>query len=641
MACVAGAAWVVPTARGQGDGSMLVADGIPSAPAGLKERLAPYLESRAASFQGWHPVRREMLVLTRFADTMQVHAVSHPGGDRKQWTFSSEPVASARYRPVTGDAVLMSQDTGGGEFFQLYLRDVATGRTTRLTDGKSRNTGATWSRDGKQVAWSSTRRNGKDTDVWVMDPSRPGEARMAWQREGGGWQVMDWSPDGRSLLVLEYVSINEAWIHVLDVATGTARLLTPREGKASHADARFSADGRRVFCSSDAGAEFRRLTVIDVGTGRREGWLPGLEWDVEALEASPDGKWLAVVSNEDGVGVLRLVDARNGRERRRAALPKGVITGLEWHPTGREVGFTLSHARSPADAHSWDVRTGVVTRWTESEAGGLDVGRFAEPELVRVKGFDGTSVSGFLYRPDRARFPGPRPVLVVIHGGPESQSRPVFLGRGNYYLEEMGVALLYPNVRGSAGYGKTFLMLDNGARREDSVKDVGSFLDWIGKDAGLDAGRVAVTGGSYGGYMTLASLVHYSARLRCGVDVVGISSFVTFLERTQDYRKDLRRAEYGDERDPAMRELLGKISPLTRVRDIRVPLMVVQGLNDPRVPASEAEQIVKAVRGAGGECWYLLAKDEGHGFAKKRNVDFQFLSTVQFLGRHLASPDAR
>ena len=620
---------------------MLVADGIPPASAGLKERVAPYLESRAASFQGWHPSRREILVLTRFADTMQVHAVAQPGGDRRQWTFSQEPVASAKYRPGTGDAVLLSQDTGGGEFFQLFLREVATGRTTRLTDGKSRNTGAAWSKSGKEVAWASTRRNGKDTDIWVMDPAHPEQARMAWERQGGGWQVMDWSPDGRSLLVLEYVSINEAWLHLLDTATGSARLITPKAEVSSHADARFSADGRRVYCTSDAGSEFRRLTVIDLATGRREAWLKDLGWDVEAVEPSHDGKWIAVVSNEDGVGVLRLIDARTGREKRRALLAKGVVSGLEWHPSSHEVGFTLSHARSPADAHSWDVRTGLVTRWTQSEAGGLDVGRFAEPEIVRVQGFDGTKVSGFLYRPDPARFPGPRPVLVVIHGGPESQSRPVFLGRGNFYLEEMGVALLYPNVRGSAGYGKTFLLLDNGAKREDSVKDIGAFLDWIGRDKGLDAGRVAVTGGSYGGYMTLASLVHYSPRLRCGVDVVGISSFVTFLERTQDYRKDLRRAEYGDERDPAMRDLLGRISPLTRVRDIRVPLFVVQGLNDPRVPVGEAEQIVKAVRGGGGECWYLLAKDEGHGFAKKRNVDFQFLSTVQFLGRHLLANDTR
>jgi dipeptidyl aminopeptidase/acylaminoacyl peptidase len=352
---------------------------------------------------------------------------------------------------------------------------------------------------------------------------------------------------------------------------------------------------------------------------------------VEAVEVSPDGRLLAVVTNEDGVSMLRLVDAAKGKVRRKVNLPAGLISGLEWSGDGKEVGFTLSHARSPADAYSMTVKSGAVTRWTASETGGFQSDRLREPELVRVKSFDGRTVSGFLYRPDPVKFPGRRPLLISIHGGPESQSRPVFLGRNNYFLEEMGVALLYPNVRGSAGYGKTFLTLDNGMKREDSVKDIGAFLDRVAKDAALDPARVAVTGGSYGGYMSLASLILHGDRLRCGIDIVGISSFVTFLERTQDYRRDLRRVEYGDERDPAMRVHQEKISPLTNARKIRVPLLVVQGANDPRVPAGEADQIVKAVREGGVECWYVLAKDEGHGFAKKKNVDYQFFATVQFL----------
>lgn len=618
------------------DTSNLVVDGVPAFAADQLERVSPYLESRSALLQGWHPVRREMLVLTRFADSMQVHSVDHPGGARRQLTFLAEPVASARYRPVSGDAILLSQDTGGGEFFQLYLRTLSDGRTVRLTDGKSRNTSARWSKSGRWIAWASTRRNGKDTDIWVMDPAQPQNARMVLECRGGGWSVMDWSQDDRTLLVGEYVSINEAALHLLDVGAGRLEGLTARGAeKVSWADARFSADGKAVFCTSDGDGEFHRLVRVDLATRRPELWLRDANWDVEALEPSPDGKWLAVVTNEDGVSVLRLLDAKTGKEKRRAALPAGVITGLDWAAGGREVGFTLSHARSPADAYSWDVSSGAVTRWTASEAGGLDVTRFAEPELVRVNSFDGRGVSGFLYRPDAKRFPGPRPVLLVIHGGPESQSRPVFLGRNNYLIEEMGVALFYPNVRGSAGYGKSFLLLDNGVRREDSVRDIGAFLDWIGQDGGLDRERVGVMGGSYGGYMTLASLAQFGPRLRCGVDIVGISHFVTFLERTQDYRKDLRRAEYGDERDPAVREVLERISPLTRVKEIRAPLFVVQGLNDPRVPVGEAEQIVKAVRSNGGACWYLLAKDEGHGFAKKRNVDFQFNATVRFLGEHL------
>jgi dipeptidyl aminopeptidase/acylaminoacyl peptidase len=308
---------------------------------------------------------------------------------------------------------------------------------------------------------------------------------------------------------------------------------------------------------------------------------------------------------------------------------------VKCHANSRDLGFNLNSAKSPADAYSLDTKTGKLERWTESETGGLDPTDFVEPELVRIRSFDGLEISGFLYRPDPGKFPGPRPVLVQIHGGPESQSRPGFQARNNYYVNELGVAVFLPNVRGSSGFGKTFLTLDNGFKREDTVRDIGAFLDWIQRDTRLDKSRIAVIGGSYGGYMVLASMVHYSDRLCCGVDIVGISNFLTFLKNTQDYRRDLRRAEYGDERDAAMAEFLGKISPANQANKIRKPLFVVQGLNDPRVPASESEQMVKAIRASGGNVWYLLAKDEGHGFQKKKNSDFMFLSTVMFLQEHL------
>jgi dipeptidyl aminopeptidase/acylaminoacyl peptidase len=299
------------------------------------------------------------------------------------------------------------------------------------------------------------------------------------------------------------------------------------------------------------------------------------------------------------------------------------------------LAFSLTSAKSPSDVHSLDTQSGKVERWTESETGGLNPAGFVEPELVRLKSFDGLEISGFLYLPDARKFPGPRPVLVNIHGGPEGQSRPIFQARNNFWMTELGVALFYPNVRGSTGQGKTFVTLDNGFKREDTVKDIGAFLDWITRDSRFDKSRVAVTGGSYGGYMSLACMAHFSDRLRCGIDVVGISNFLTFLKNTQDYRRDLRRVEYGDERDPAMAEFLGKISPANHADQIRKPLFVVQGLNDPRVPASESQQMVKAIRDQGGTAWFLMAKDEGHGFQKKRNVDFQFCSTVLFLKQHL------
>ncbi len=617
--------------------SNLVADGVPAISDELREDVSRYLEFRAARLTGWHPQRREMLISTRFADTPQLHLVGMPGGERRQITFRKEPVSGGSFRPKSGDCIVFSQDTGGGEFYQLYRFDISDGRVTLLTDGKSRNSGPRWARSGRQFAYTSTRRTGKDTDIYVMDPADPKSDRLVLQREGGGWSVSDWSEDETKLLITEYVSANESSVHLLDLATGALKALTPPQGaeKAVHEGAKFARDGRSFFVASDRGSEFAQLVQIDLASGERQVLTKDVPWDVEEFALSPDGKTIALLTNEDGAGVLRLIDTTSGRELPRPKLPLGAVSGLDWHESGKDLGFTLDAARSSRDAFSLDVTTGAVTRWTESETGGLDASKFAEPALVKFPSFDERQISAFVYRPDAKKFPGRRPVIVNIHGGPESQARPDFLGRSNYYLDELGCALVFPNVRRSAGYGKTFLTLDNGMKREDSVRDIGALLDWIGKQPDLDASRVAVMGGSYGGYMVLACLTHFSDRLRCGIDVVGISNFVSFLKNTQDYRRDLRRVEYGDERDPAMAEFLAKISPLNNVEKISQPLFVVQGKNDPRVPVTEAEQMVKALRDRGGACWYLMATDEGHGFGKKRNADFQFLSQILFLKQFL------
>ena len=614
----------------------LVVEGVPAITPELRKDVGRYLEFRAAAFNSWHPQRREMLLSTRFADSTQLHLVKAPGGARQQLTFFPDPVAGGSFEPKTGDYLVFSQDTGGGEFFQLYRYDLADGKVTLLTDGKARNSGGTSANGGGRFAYTSTRRNGKDTDLYVITPATPSSDKLMLQLSGGGWRVSDWSPDNATILLTEYVSINESHLWSFDLQSSLLERVTPKTGeKISWTGASFAKDGRSLFVTSDQGSEFQRLCRYDLASHQLRPLTPNLKWDVESFDLSPDGKTLAFVSNEDGVSVLHLLDAKSGRELRTPKLPLGVITGLEWHENNRDLGFTLSSARSPADVYSLDVRKGTLERWTESETGGLNAQTFIEPELIKLKSFDGLDISAFVYRPDARKFPGKRPAIISIHGGPESQSRPIFQARNNYYLNELGVALVVPNVRGSDGYGKTFLTLDNGFKREDSVKDIGAVIDWIRKDAALDGERIAVMGGSYGGYMTLASMVHFSDRLRCGVDVVGISSFITFLKNTQDYRRDLRRVEYGDERDPAMAAHLDKISPLTSVKKIGKPLFVVQGRNDPRVPVTEAEQMVKAIRENGGQAWYLMAKDEGHGFAKKKNADFQFISTILFYQEHL------
>ncbi len=614
----------------------LVVEGVPPVPADLRANVSRYLEFRSAVFNAWHPVRREMIITTRFGDAAQLHHVKMPGGDRKQLTFLPEPVAGGSFEPKTGEFIVFSQDKGGGEFYQLYRYDLADGKITLLTDGKSRNSGRRWSHGGQLLAYTSTARNGRDADIHLLNPRDPRSARLLVEVSGGGWGIADWSSDDRKLLLVEYVSINESYLYFADTKTGARSILTQKGGpKVSYGSARFSADALTVFATTDRDAEFRRLVKIDVATGKHTPLTAHIPWDVDEFELSPDGSLIAFVTNEDGVGVLHLLDVKTEKERPAPKLPLGTVANLEWHRNGRDLAFNLNSAKSTYDVYSLDVTTGKVERWTESETGGLNPATFVEPEIVKLKGFDGLAFSAIVYRPDPARFPGPRPVVISIHGGPEGQSHPGFQARFNYYLNELGVALVYPNVRGSAGYGKTFLTLDNGFKREDSVKDIGSVIDWIKQDARFNGARIAVMGGSYGGYMVLASMVHYNDRLRCGVDVVGISNFVTFLQNTQDYRRDLRRVEYGDERDPQMRAFLEKISPANHASSIRKPLFVVQGKNDPRVPLSEAEQMVKAIRDHGGRVWYLMAKDEGHGFAKKRNADFQFLSTILFLQENL------
>ena len=631
----------------------IVTQNVPPVPASVAESVGRYTEFRAASFSSWHPTRREMLIRTRFADTNQLHLVTMPLGARSQQTFFPDSVSSGSFDPVAGAYFVFNKDTGGNEFAQIYRQDFATGDVTLLTDGKSRNSPGVWPRTGGVIAYTSTRRNRKDADFYVMNPADPKTDKMISQSDSPGWEVLDF--DGAEILAEHFVSINESSLYMIDTRSGNRWMVTPDQPageKVAWSGGKFAADGRHVFTVTDSGSEFARLAVIQPKDPPKtkaqiefgiEYLSPDAKWDVEAFAASDDGKFLAYVTNEDGVAVPHLIDIVTRRTYELPKLPAGRITTLDWHKDNNALSISLSSARSPSDVYVFDcaptrldpTKSPTLTRWTQSETAGLNTSNFVEPQLIRWKSFDGKEISGFLYSPDPQRFPGKRPVIVNIHGGPESQFRPQFLGGINYYLNVLGVAVVFPNVRGSAGYGKTFLTLDNGKLREDSVKDVGALLDWIKTKGDLDADRIMITGGSYGGYMTLACSVHFADRIRCSVDVVGISNFVTFLEHTEPYRQDLRRAEYGDERDPDMREFLTKIAPLTSVARITKPIMIVQGANDPRVPRTEADQMVEALKKQGTEVSYLLAKDEGHGFAKKKNYEYQFYSTVAFIRRRL------
>jgi dipeptidyl aminopeptidase/acylaminoacyl peptidase len=613
----------------------LVLDNVPAIPAALAETVGRYAENRSAFPSDWHPQRREMLIATRFGNTVQTHLVKMPGGARQQLTFFPEPVRGGRFHPRGADYFVFSKDVVGGEWYQLYRYDLATRNSTLLTDGKSRNLEGPWSTGGDLIAHTSTRRTGQDTDLWVMNPADPKTDHLLTQLKGGGWAPEDWSPDDKKILLLEEVSINESYVWLVDAASGDKTALTPRQTgeQVAYSRARFSKDGKGVYLTTDKGSEFQRLVYLDLASKQTTVLTPNIPWDVDEFALSHDGKTLAFVTNEDGLSALHLLDTATRHVRPAPKLPVGVVGGLLWHRNNRDLAFALTTARSPNDCYSLDVITGRVERWTSSETA-VNTDTFPQAQLVRWKSFDGMMISGFLYHPP-AKFAGKHPVLVDIHGGPEGQSRPGFLVHDNYYLNELGIALVFPNVRGSTGRGKTFTKLDNGFLRQDTYKDINALFDWIAAQPDLDADRIAVIGGSYGGHMTLAISTFYSGRIRCSIDVVGMSNLVTFLEHTEAYRRDLRRVEYGDERDPKMLEFLESIAPMNNLEKIQKPMLVVAGKNDPRVPVSESDQIVAGLKKQGTPVWYLMAKDEGHGYQKKANQDFLLYTTVVFLQQYL------
>jgi dipeptidyl aminopeptidase/acylaminoacyl peptidase len=617
-------------------GENLVAEGIPAIPAAIADDVLRYTEARAVGFSNWHPTERKILITTRFGDVNQLHQVGAPGAFRQQLTFFPDRVLGGSFQPTTGEYMVFTKDVGGGEWFQFYRYDLKDGAITLLTDGKSRNTSPQWSTKGDRIAYTSNRRSNSDFDVHLIDPRDPKSNRMILQLQGNGWGVQDWSADDSKFALMEFISANESYIWIVDAASGEKKLLTPKNAgeEVSYSGVEFTPDGKGMWTTSDRGSEFSRLAYIDLVTGKETPLANNINWDVTAFDLSEDGKLLAYVTNENGLSVLRILDTATRKERPIPKLPVGIYGGLEFHKSGKELGFTINSARTPSDMYSLSVATGKLERWTFSETGGINLAELPEPKLIEWKSFDGMKITGFYYAPP-AKFTGKRPVIVNIHGGPEGQARPNFIGRSNYFLNEMGIAIIYPNVRGSTGYGKSFLAADNGMKREDTYKDIDALVDWIKVQPDLDGDRIMVTGGSYGGHMALAVATNYNDKIRASLASVPPSNFVTFLENTESYRRDLRRAEYGDERDPQIREFLMRSAPLTKAANIKKPLFVVQGGNDPRVPKSESEQIVAAARKNGSPVWYLMAKDEGHGFAKKKNQDFQFYATVMFIREFL------
>ena len=613
--------------------SNLLASQVPPLDPELRDRVMQYLNARAASVLDVSPKGDNVLISTRFASTSQLHLLEQPMGARFQLTFGDEPISSAHFDPRDTNIIYYVRDIGGGEFHQIYRFDRKSGRTTMLTDGKSKHTLPVFSRDGKHAAFTNNARNGRDTDVYLVDldaaTTFSGARRVT--ETSGTWAPVQFSPDGKRLLVEQYRAIDDADLHVLDTASAAMKQITPKEGKGSIGDAAFDRDGETVYFITDRYSDFNELYQMHLGsTDQPKPLTRSIHWNVEGLEVARDGSRIAIAVNEDGISKIYMLEMKYGNLEP-IELPPGILGSMRFAPDNSNVlTFSIDSARSPSDVWQLNAQTKKLTRWTRSEVGGLDTSGFVEPEIVRYKSAGDVWVPSFIYRPKSAGAK-PVPVLVIFHGGPEGQSRPNFSPFIQLLVNDLGMAVMMPNVRGSDGYGKAYLAMDDGVKREESLKDIGATFDWIKTQPDLDAERIGVYGGSYGGYMVLATATFYAERIRSVVDVVGISNIPTFLKNTQDYRRDLRRAEYGDERVPEVREVQERISPLNHADKIRAHLFVQQGKNDPRVPQSEAEQIVQATRANGKSCWYLLGLNEGHGFVKKENRDYALIATVQFL----------
>lgn len=617
--------------------SHIISDGIPSIPDSLSKQLKRYHNTRSASFQGWMADGSAMIILTRFADINQIHLVKHSGGARHQLTFRPEPVIFVSVCPDTSKRLIFFlQDSGGNEKFQIYQLNVDNRSVSLLTDGSSQHGSLSWSNKGDLFAYASTRRNGRDWDIYLGNTAAPEKSEMIFMANGY-WSVLDWSPDDRKLLLSKYISSTESFLHVFDLSNRKLIPLSDTLNAVSQESGLFAADGNGIFLTSDENSDFRTLRYYDLSSAKEIALTPDIPWNVREIALSKDRSLLAFTTNEHGFSKLYLMDTGTFKIRKIETLPLAVIGGIQFHPYKNRLGITVHKPNMPEDAYVVDLNSFTIEQWTHSETGELDCSGLAVPRVIEYPSFD--SVNGksrmipcFSYKP---KGQGLFPVLINIHGGPESQFWPYFSPSIQFYVNDLNIAVLAPNVRGSAGYGKEYLSLDNGMNRENSVKDIGALIEWIKKQPDLDSTRIAVMGGSYGGYMALSSMIHYNTQIRAGIDLFGISNYVTFLENTASYRRDLRRVEYGDERDPAMRKFLLDISPVTHASKIRCPLLIIQGANDARVPASESHQIADAVRKNKGDVWFLMYGNEGHGFRRKNNRDYQDAVVALFLKRYL------
>ena len=436
----------------------LVTEGIPALPASIIDEVKPYTEARGAGLAAWHPVKKQMIISTRFGNANQLHFVKMPGGDRKQITFFDEPLGNANFEPTKGEYFLFTKDIGGNEFGQVYRYDLSTGKSTMITPGgKFQNGNIAWNKKGTKILYTSTRRNGTDRDIYMMDPLNPASDKLVLQLEGGGWSISGWSDDEQKIILNKGISINESSIWLYDITSAkNTRLLPVTDERVVYRGGSFTKDGKSIYFGTDKDNEFLRPAKYDLGSKKITYLVTGINWELTSFDITEDQKQAAFVTNEAGISKLYIHDLATNKYKPVTTIPTGLIGGTEWHNDNKTLGFSFVTATTSSDVYELNSTTQQLTRWTESELGGMNLDGIEAPKLIKWKSFDGLEISGSLYKANK-KFSGKRPVIINIHGGPEGQSRPGFIGRNNYFLNELGVSIVFPNVMGSKEIKKSLL----------------------------------------------------------------------------------------------------------------------------------------------------------------------------------------
>lgn len=605
---------------------------IPEIPLEVALRLQQFREIGSTKFLDWAPDNRTLLVSSHFEETAQLQYLSRPGKNPVQITQSLDPIESGMFRPGSGD-ILFSRDIEGTEDFDLYLVTASNGEVTRVTEGGGRNIFPVFSLDGAWLAWSHADEGLADYRIMLAPVSDVTRQRVVHQSTGY-WIPTDFSPDGKSLILQNFRARTDAELHIVNVDTGGLIEIDPDAVPRGRSVGKFSPDGTVVYYLTDDETQYNNLYAYDLRRGTRRVLTSDLNHEIDSFDLSPDGGLIVLSCNEGGASQLRLIRTGAGNASRPVpSLKGGVVTRMAFSPNSKRIAFSYSTSRSPENVFVFNVGRKRLTRWSSTDLNNLKPRDFSEPQAFTYPTFDKVgdarrTIPAYVYRP---RGPGPHPVIVFLHGGPAWQFRPRFNSIFQYWVNDLDIAIIAPNVRGSIGYGRAYEQLDNDRKRDGGVRDVGALLDWIDDQKDLDSNRVAVYGASYGGYMSLAAMMTYNDRLSGGVEMSGISNLVTFLENTAVWRRDLRRREYGDERDPEMRAWLEARAPVNHPDKFIKPMFIIHGRNDTRVPVSEAMQMYDGVRAQGGNPWLIIANDEGHGFKRKSNSDFTDAAVAVFF----------